>query len=176
MALSKQKKSEVVEEAVKLLSDSKLTVLALYSGISVKAMQELRSKAAQDETEIRVIKNRLVKKAIEKVEGWNSLNTDSISGQLLYAFNAKDEVSPAKNLAEFAKDNPTLEFVGAISHDGNFISSDDVKALANLPSKEQLLAQLVGTIAAPLSGFVSVMSGPLRNVVNVLNARSQAIS
>jgi large subunit ribosomal protein L10 len=94
---------------------------------------------------------------------------------LLYAFNSEDEVAPAQNLQAFAKTNPTLEFVGAITADGQFMSAEDVKALANLPSKEQLRAMLVGTIAAPLSGFVNVLSGNIRGVLNVLNARAEAL-
>ena len=69
-----------------------------------------------------------------------------------------------------------MEFVGAISADGQFVGVDDVKALASLPSKEQLRAQLVGTISAPISGFVKVMSGNVRGVINVLNARAEAIN
>ena len=71
---------------------------------------------------------------------------------------------------QYAKKHDALEIVGAITGDGTVLDAAQVKALANLPTREQLLAQVVGTIAAPLSGFVSVMSGNLRSIVYVLNA------
>ena len=99
----------------------------------------------------------------------------ALEGMLLYAFNDQDEVAPAQSLNAFAKKNPTLAFVGAITADGQFMDAADVKALANLPTKDQLRAQLVGTIGAPLSGFANVLAGNVRGVMNVLNARAEAI-
>lgn len=175
MALTKARKSDIVGEVSQLLGESKMTVLASYPGTSVKAMQSLRRDATDGQTKVKVYKNRLVIKALSADERWKSVDTTAIKGQLLYAFNAVDEVAPAQALAAFAKNNPTLEFVGAITADGQFISSDDVKALAELPSKDQLRAQLVGTIGAPLSGFINVLSGNIRGVLNVLQARADAL-
>ncbi len=175
MALTKQKKNEVVEEVAKLLDASKLTVVANYPGTSVKSIQALRKSAKENGTIVKVVKNRLVIKAVEGNDRLKNIDTSAIKGQLLYAFNDQDEVAPAQALAAFAKSEPQITFVGAISGDGQFVSADDVKALASLPGKDQLRAQLVGTIAAPLSGFVNVLSGNIRGVLNVLNARSEAI-
>jgi len=175
MALSKDKKAEVVSEVSQLLNTSKLTVVAKYSGTSVKSMQALRRMAKDDNTKISVIKNRLVKKALEQSEKFANTDTGMFSGQLMYAFNASDEVAPAQVIANFAKAEPQIEFVGGLAADGSLLSADDIKALASLPSKDQLRAQLVGTIAAPLSGFVNVMSGNVRGVLNVLNARADQI-
>src|SRR5579863_3579057 len=111
MALTKEKKNEVVDEVAALLADSKLTVMAKYSGTSVKSMQSLRRSAKDNGTTIKVVKNRLFKKALEQDERFKNLDFSQITGQLLYAFNAEDEVAPAKDLAEFAKAEPQLEFV-----------------------------------------------------------------
>jgi large subunit ribosomal protein L10 len=175
MALSKDQKQSVVNEVKDLLASSKLTVAAKYQGTAVKQFQALRRSAKDSNTQLKVIKNRLVIKAITSSDNLKNIDTSSLNGQLLYAFNAEDEVAPAQTLANFARKNPQIEFVGAITEDGQFIGPDDVKALASLPSKDQLRAQLVGTIAAPLSGFVNVLSGNVRGVLNVLNARSEAI-
>ena len=175
MALTKNKKNEVVEEVQQLLSTSKMTVITKYEGTTVKAMQQLRAQARDNGTTVKVVKNRLVKKAIEQTDSLKTVDTAPLEGMLLYAFNSEDEVAPAQSIANFAKANPTLEFVGAITADGQFISADDVKALASLPSKEQLRGMLVGTIAAPLSGFVNVLAGNVRGVLNVLNARAEHI-
>lgn len=175
MALTKAKKHEVVAEVGQLLADSKMTVVAAYQGTTVKALQTLRRDARSGGTQVRVVKNRLVIKAIEATDGFQQADTSALTGQLLYAFNAEDEVAPAQALAAFGKTNPSLQFVGAFTTDGTFIGADDVKAVAALPGKEQLRGMLVGTLAAPLSGFVNVMAGNVRGVLNVLNARAEAL-
>lgn len=175
MALTKNKKNEVVKEVSALLASSRLTVVAAYQGTPVKALQSLRRQARDNGTKVQVIKNRLVIKALQANELTKATETQALQGMLLYAFNAQDEVAPAQILANFAKTQPTIQFVGAITAEGNFIGADDVKALANLPGKEQLRSMLVGTIAAPLSGFVNVMAGNVRGVLNVLNARADAL-
>lgn len=176
MALTKDKKNEIVAEVAQLLASSKMTVVATYPGTTVKAMQDLRLQARENGTQVRVIKNRLVKKAFEQADSHKTADTAVLTGQLLYAFNAEDEAAPAQVLASFAKTNPSLVFVGAFGADGAFMGADDVKALASLPGKQQLRAQLVGTIAAPLSGFVNVMAGNVRGVLNVLTARAESLN
>jgi large subunit ribosomal protein L10 len=176
MALTRQKKEDIVSSISDLLNESKLTVVAKYTGTTVKDIQHLREQAEDNDTNVKVIKNRLIIKALGNIDKFKDIDTSEIKGQLLYAFNPSDEVAPAKDLASFAKANPTIEFVGAISSDGKFMSAEDVKSLAQLPTKDQLRAQLVGTIAAPLSGFVNVLAGNIRGVYNVLNARADAIN
>jgi large subunit ribosomal protein L10 len=176
MALSKDRKTEVVSEVSQLLADSKLTVIAKYSGTSVKTLQELRGQAKQNGTKVSVVKNRLVIKALSANDKFKDLDTSLLTGQLMYAFNSQDEIAPAQALASFAKTQPQIEFVGGINADGQLLTADDIKALASLPSKDQLRAQLVGTIAAPLSGFLNIMSGNVRGVLNVLNARAEQLA
>lgn len=175
MALTKEEKNQVVADVSELLAHSKLTVIAEYQGTGVKQMQELRRSARETGTVVKVVKNRLVRQALLATESLKEADTSVLTGQLLYAFNADDEVAPAQALANFAKKNPTLEFVGAITPDGQLMAVEDVKSLAALPSKDQLRAQLVGTLGAPLSGFVNVLSGNIRGVLNVMSARAEAI-
>lgn len=175
MALTKDKKNQIITDITSLLEGSRLTVVATYQGTPVKAMQTLRKQARENSTLVRVFKNRLVMKAMSNSELTKDTDTDALKGMLLYAFNPEDEVAPAQVLADFAKTQPSIKFVGAITADGTFIGAEDVTALASLPSKEQLRGILVGTIAAPLSGFVNVLSGNLRGVLNVLNARAEVI-
>lgn len=175
MALTKDKKAEVVEEVSQLLDSSKLTVAAKYAGTSVKAMQQLRRDGKDNATTVKVFKNRLVIRALKNNPKYKEVDTTLLADMLIYAFSKEDEVAPAQTLANFAKTNPSIEFVGAITADGQFLAPEDVKVLANLPSKEQLRAMLVGTIAAPLSGFVGVLSGNVRGILNVLNARAEQL-
>lgn len=175
MALSKEQKQAVVQEVADLLKSSRLTVVANYKGLSVKQMQELRKSAKDSNTVVKVVKNRLVKQSISTVDSLKDVDTSALTEQLVYAFNSEDEVAPAQSLNTFAKKNPNLEFVGAITAEGAFIDANDVKALANLPSKDQLRGQLVGTIAAPLTGFMRVLQGGQRGVIYALQARAESL-
>lgn len=166
MALTKAKKHEVVADVADLLTSSKMTVVAAYPGTTVKALQSLRKQARENGTQLRVVKNRLVIKAIQQSDALKSADTSELKGQLMYAFNANDEVAPAQVLADFMKTNPTLEFVGAISADGKFLGRDEVKALAALPGKNQLIAQVVAMLESPVNDVVNALSGNLHALLD----------
>jgi large subunit ribosomal protein L10 len=175
MALTKDQKNAIVSDTAKLLAESKLTVLATYPGTSVSSMQQLRSQAKDSGTTVKVIKNRLVLKALEQQDKFKSIDKSVFKGQMLYAFNNQDETAPAQVLAKFSKKTSQLDFIAGIMSDGTLMSPDDVKSLADLPTKDQLRSQLAGLLNAPASGFVRVLSGNLRGVMNALNARSKTI-
>ena len=78
-------------------------------------------------------------------------------------------------MANFARIEPQIEFVAALTMDGRVLAAEDVQVLADLPSKDQLRGMLVGTIAAPLSGLARVMAGNVRGVLNILNARAESL-
>lgn len=172
MALTKQKKQEVIEEVSTLLSESKLTVVAKYTGTTVKQLQELRRTAREDNTNVKVVKNRLVIQAIKNSDLYKDADTSALTAQLLFAFNSEDEIAPAKALATFAKKNPTIEFVGAYTNDGLFIGAEDVKALAALPSKAQLVAGIINTLQSPVHGVMSGLSGNLHGLLQGLEAKA----
>ncbi len=176
MALSRQKKEDTIAEVSELLSGSKLTVMARYEGTSVKSLQELRKEAKSNGTTFRVVKNRLFKKALESSDEFKEAGFKELTGQVLYGFNNQDEIAPAKSLAAFAKNNPQIEFVGAITSGGEVLSADDVKQLAALPNKEQMRGQLAGLVASPLTGLASVMAANIRGVMSVLTARASGLS
>lgn len=172
MALTKDQKNQVVSEAAELLANAKMTVVAAYPGTTVKAMQQLRRQARENGTQVRVIKNRLVIKAIQQTDNLKDVETGALVGQLVYAFNNDDEVAPAKALADFAKTNPTLEFIGAFSAEGKFLSADEVEALATLPSKEQLIAQVIATLQSPVNDVTNALSGNLHALLDGVSAKA----
>lgn len=172
MALTKVKKDEVVAEVSQLLASSKLTVVAQYQGTTVKAIQALRKEAKGNGTKVSVIKNRLVIKAAQTNETLKDVDVSALKGQLLYAFNADDEVAPAQVLNNFAKTNPSIQFVGAITAEGTFMSADDVKALATLPSKNELIAQVVATLLSPVHDVTNALSGNLHALLDGVEAKA----
>ncbi|TAH32188.1 50S ribosomal protein L10 [Candidatus Saccharibacteria bacterium] len=174
MALSKTQKDDVVSEVAGLLNTSKMTVVAKYQGTTVKAIQSLRKEAKGNGTKVKVVKNRLAIKAIQQNDTLKDADTSELTGMLLYAFNAEDEVAPAQVLNTFAKANPTIEFVGGITAEGKFISAADVKALADLPSKPQLIAQVVATLLSPVNDVTNALSGNLHALLDGVEAKAAA--
>ncbi len=174
MALTKDKKHQVVKEVSDLLKTSKMTVVAAYQGTPVKAMQELRRTGRDNGTIFQVVKNRLVIKALKANDTFKDIDTAGLTGMLLYAFNSDDEVAPAQTLATFAKKQPTLEFVGAFSAEGKFLTTDEVKALATLPSKHELIAQVIATLNAPLNDSLNGLSGNLHALLDGVSAKAAA--
>lgn len=168
MAKTREQKEQTVAALTTAFKDSKLAVLTDYRGLNVPAISELRNSLREVGVSYTVAKNTLVKIALvaadKKVD-----DTSVFSGPVGIAFGA-DEVEAARIVYEFAKTNNALEILGAIDEDGRVLTSEEVTALAKLPSREQLLAQVVGTIAAPLSGFVRVLNGNLSGLVYVLKA------
>jgi len=172
MALTKDQKNQVVSDVAELLASSKMTVVAAYPGTTVKAIQQLRREANENGTAIRVVKNRLVIKAVQQNDNLKDVDVSALNGQLLYAFNSEDEVAPAQALASFAKTNPSIVFVGAISAEGKFLSADDVKALATLPGKEQLIAQVIATLLSPVNDVTNALSGNLHALLDGVEAKA----
>lgn len=172
MALTKQEKNDVVAEVAEMLKSAKMTVVAKYQGTTVKALQQLRANARDNGTKVQVVKNRLVIKALQANDTFKGVDTSALNGMLLYAFNNEDEVAPAKALADFAKATPTIEFVGAITPEGKFASAEEVKALASLPGKNELIAQVIATLNSPVNDVMSGLSGNLHALLDGVEAKA----
>ena len=172
MAITRDKKNELVAEMSQLLSDTKTTVIAAYPGLSVADIQNLRAAARQENVTIKVVKNRLVRVAMSTIDMYKDTDTSSLNGQLLYAFSAEDEVAPAKVLAEFAKSHDSLNIVGGFSGEGANISADEVKALANLPSKSQLIAEVIAQLLSPVHDVTNALSGNLHALLDGIEAKA----
>ncbi|HSX47697.1 MAG TPA: 50S ribosomal protein L10 [Patescibacteria group bacterium] len=171
MALSKEKKEQLVKEVNELMSNSKMTVVARYQGLSVKALQSLRNDAKDNNTKVKVIKNRLVIKAIKASDKFKDIDTSRLEGMLLYAFNSDDEVAAAQILNKFKKSNQVLEFIGGINEDGVFIDAEEIKMMAELPSKSQMLSGIINLLNSPLQSINSSLNGRLPSILNGLEAK-----
>lgn len=166
MAISKDKKQQLVADLTELLNDAKMTVFAKYQGLSVKEMQELRNSARENNVKIKVVKNRLVRVAMGEIAVFKNADTSKLEGQLLYAISDDDEVAPAQVLAKFAKDHAALELKGAFSGTGEELDENQVKALADLPSKDQLIGQVVDMLLSPVNDVTNGLSGNLHALLD----------
>lgn len=165
--VARPEKVAVVEELAGKLQESAAAILTDYRGLNVKSMTELRAKLREAGVEYKVVKNTLTRLAAEKanVSGLDEL----LTGPTAIAFNKDDPVAPAKILTEFAKSNNALEIKGGILN-GAVISVDEVKQLADLPSREELLATVLMRMQGPIYGLVYVLQGTLRSLVYALDA------
>lgn len=168
MAISKDKKSTLVADLTELLSNAKSTVFAKYQGLTVAELQELRKEAREAGVKIKVVKNRLVRVALGEIAVYKDTDTTGLTGQLLYAISDSDEVMPAKVLANFAKTHEALALAGGFSDLGAALSEDEVKALASMPSKNELVAQVVATLLSPMGDVISATSGSLSGIISGL--------
>ena len=172
MAISKDKKQALVSELAELFASAKGTAVAKYQGLSVADIQDLRKAARAAGVTIKVVKNRLVRVAMGESATYKEADTSALLGQLLYAFSADDEVAPAKVLDEFAKTHPTLELVAGFSGEGLAQNAADVKALAGLPSKHQLIAEVVAQLLSPVHDTTNALSGNLHALLDGVSAKA----
>ena len=165
--MDRKTKEQVAAELHEKLKAAKLTVLAGYSGMDVEKMTALRNSLRKTDTELRVIKNTLFRIA-SKDTSVNILDKH-LKGPLVMALNCGDIVEPSKILVEFAKKNAELEIkLGVL--DGKLLTKDQISALAELPSREVLIAKLLSVMVGAQTSLVSVLSAVPRGLVNVLDA------
>jgi len=167
LALSREQKVELVEQYAEQLKESKGIILTDYRGLSVGDMQAIRTDMRPLDGRYQVVKNRLLQLALEEV-GF-SLPEEWLEGPTAVSF-CRDEVpSVAKVLKEHAEELGLLEIKGGYL-DGDVMSKEQVQSIAELPSREQLLAQVLGGINAPARQTAGVVASGIRQVVNVLQA------
>jgi large subunit ribosomal protein L10 len=167
MGISRNEKQVLVQELVEQLGQAKGAVLTDYKGINVNKLTDLRRQLRKEGVEFKVVKNTLAKRAANEL-GIEELNP-YLEGPTAIAFSLEDPVAPAKAISNFIKANKVLEIKAGLV-EGKVISLAGVQALADLPSREMLIAQVVGAMAAPLSGFVNVLQGPIRKLGYALEA------
>jgi len=172
MAISRDKKNALVSEMSETLAQAKMTVFAQYQGLSVANVQELRALAREAGVTIKVVKNRLVRVALASNDTYKNTDTSALNGQLLYAISTEDEVAPAQVLDKFAKTHPELQLAGAFSGEGAVLSADEVKALAKLPSKNQLIGEVVAQLLSPVNDITNALSGNLHALLDGIEAKA----
>lgn len=169
MPKTKLRKQEDLRSLEAKIKEAKSVVFATYNALGVKETEELRNQLRKEQGGMIVAKKTLLNLALKSTE-IEGADAKGFEGQVAVLFSNADEVGAAKLVKEFKKANKDkVEFAGGIL-EGKFIDKASVIALADLPSKQELLAKLVGTINAPVSGFVNVLAGNLRGLVNVMNA------
>ena len=153
MSLNRSEKQAVIDEVTALAAQAQTLVMAEYRGITVADMTRLRSQAREKGVNLSVLKNTLARRAVTGTQF--EVVADQMTGPLIYGF-SEDAVAAAKVVADFAKTNDKLVIRGG-AFAGKALDVNGVKQLANIPSKEVLLAQLCGLLMSPMSRTAVVL-------------------
>lgn len=162
-----EQKQQVVKDIEQKLKDATLVVFTDYKGINVAEMTALRDSLRVPGVEYKVLKNTMTRFALENL-GYDEEIMNKLEGPNAVLFSQEDPVAPAKAIYQFIKQYKKLEIkVGLL--EGKIVDADKVKALADLPPKEVLIAQVVGTMQAPISSFVYVLNANMTGLVRALD-------
>lgn len=167
MALTRERKEELVAQYVELLNQSSGIFLAEYSGITVQQMQDLRAEVRKANGAFHVTKNTLLRNALD--ETGRSLPEELLTGQTATGFALGEVPSLAKALADFSDEIDTFKIKGGMMA-GDFLTAEQVEALADLPSLDELRAQIIGMISSPAQNVTSAIANGVRQLINVLDA------
>ncbi len=160
-----EKKEQAIAELKERIEASEIAILTNYKGINAEKATELRKQLRDGNVTFKVYKNTLALRVLDEMGLTDA--AQYMDGPTAWAF-SEDPVAPAKIMKDFAKEAEMVSMAGGILS-GAVVGPDQLKALAELPSRDQLLAQLVGTVAAPLRNLVGVLSAVPRNLVNVVD-------
>jgi large subunit ribosomal protein L10 len=166
------KKEKEVEEITEILRESSLTILTDYRGLNVTQMQQFRAGLRESDSKFRVVKNTLTGIAADNA-GLGEIRP-LLEGPTAIVTSKDDPVGPAKVVQDFARSSRILQIKGGIL-EGTVIPASEVERLASLPSREELLAKVVGGLNAPIAGLVYVLSGTIRSLQYVLQARVEQL-
>jgi large subunit ribosomal protein L10 len=168
MAKTKAQKEIALKDFVARVKKSKSLVFVNFDKLKVKEIEEFRKKCRQEKVDYLVAKKTLMKIGLKEA-GYADVDSKNLEKGIATLFGLEDEVAPARISQEFGKTHEAMATVGGVL-EGKYIDKNRVIELSKLPSRPELLAKVVGSIQAPVSGFVRVLSGNLRNFVYVLNA------
>lgn len=166
MAKTKSQKQDILNNINQKIKDSKSLVISVFDKLPVNEDQELRRELRKNNVKHEVIKKTLLKKSFEenKIDG---LPEHELLGNISLTA-SEDEVMGAKVLAKFSKDKEDFKIIGGLLN-SIWVDANKILELAKLPTKPELIAKTIATINAPISGFVNVLSGDLRGLINILN-------
>lgn len=165
--MKREEKGEIIEQIKELVKNSSAIFLVNYSGVDVADINKLRSDFRKDGVTYKVFKNTLFKKAIEQVGGYEKLN-EQLAGMIGVAFAGDNFVAPAKIIKKYYDDKQKFSFKGCYIESA-FYGADQLDTIASMPTKEEIMAGIVGSIAAPASGIVGAINAVIRDLVSVID-------
>ncbi len=163
--MDRAQKEKVVEELGQIFESSGVVVVSHYEGLTVAEMQDLRARAREAEASVRVAKNRLAKIAL--TDKPCASIAEYLSGMTVLTF-SEDPVAAAKVAEAFAKDNKKFEILGGAMGE-NALDRSGVEAVSKMPSRDELIASIVGCIGAPASNIAGAIGAPASNIASIIS-------
>jgi len=169
--MNRNEKSEIISEIKELLESSSAVYLTDYHGINVEDISSLRNQFRNEGVRYRVFKNTLVKRALEESGKYDKI-ADHLTGMIGFAFATKNPLAPAKIINKYFGDKEKLS-LKACYVEGEYFDGSQLKALATLPTKNELIAGIMGSLNSPASGIVGAINAVMRDLVSVVEQISQ---
>ncbi len=169
--MKKSEKVEIIEEIKELVKNSSGMFLVNYSGVNVADINKLRSSFIKDGVKYKVLKNTLFKKALEQLGGYEKFN-DQLVGMIGVAFAGENFVAPAKVIKKYFDETGKFSFKGCYIETA-YYGADQLNTIASMPTKEEIMSGIVGSIAAPASGIVGAINAVIRDLVSVIDEVSK---
>jgi len=170
MALTKEQKKEILETLKEKIAAKKAMIFVDFKGLKVQDLFELRNKLREIGAEFMVAKKTLMKIAFQEKK--IKVDPNELEGQIALVFGFENELAPAKAVYNFSQENPNLKILGGFieSQAQEFLDSEAMITLGQIPSREELLAKLTGSISAPIFNLVNVLGGNLKGLLYALSA------
>ena len=169
--MNRDEKTEVISEVKELLESSSAVYLTDYSGINVEDISELRNQFRQEGVSYKVFKNNLFKRALDESGKFEKL-ADHLTGMTGFAFTSANPIAPAKIINKYFCEKEKLS-LKACYVEGEYYDSSHLKTLATLPSKNELIAGIMGSLDSPVSGIVGAINAVIRDLANVIDQISK---
>lgn len=165
--MARPEKVAEVERITESLQAAQSLVMADYSGLTVAQMTDFRNKCRENNVQCRVVKNRLAQRAADAA-GVEVIK-DHLKGPIAILFGIESQVDAAKIAVDFAKDHEKMEIRGGLV-DGNYLDANEVVALSKVPSREELIAKMMGSINSPASGLTMALNGVVAGLTRAIDA------
>ncbi len=165
--MNKDEKREVIEQIKELIQNSSAMFLVDYRGVNVADINKLRSSFRKDGVTYKVLKNTLFKKALQQVGGYEKFDS-LLVGMIGVAFAGENFVAPAKIIKKYSDETQKLSFKGCYL-DTAFYGAEQLNTIASMPTKEEIIAGIIGSVSAPASGIVGAINAVIRDLVSVID-------
>jgi len=169
--MNRNEKSEIISEIKELLDSSSAVYLTDYHGINVEDISSLRNQFRNEGVRYKVYKNTLVKRALDEIGKYDKI-ADHLTGMVGFAFTTTNPLAPAKIINKYFGDKDKLS-LKACYVEGEYFDGSQLKTLATLPTKKELIASIMGSLNSPVSGIVGTINAVMRDLVSVVEQISQ---
>jgi large subunit ribosomal protein L10 len=166
MALTREQKQKILEDLKEKIARQKAMIFVDFTGLKVKDLSDLRKRLKTTDNELKVVKKTLLNSVL-KEKGFKT-EVKELKGEIAVVFGFREGLSPSKIIYQFGEENPNLKILGGF-FENKLREAEEIITLAQLPSKEELLAKLTGTIFAPVSNLVNVLQGNIKGLIYALS-------